>query len=160
LAASAFCSATIPSNTVLMLARICLSSSSVSSATNSNSTEPGGKPLRQAWPLSLSIPAQVIPLLSVAMNLPLTGLPLAYLYSTCTQCGLSGSIIWVFTLHGGKMLPLFIPTHSGEQYQLLARGHTPSSCGDPVSNIDTSFLFSIIAREISIPVEQWRSFLM
>src|SRR5690606_7943803 len=86
--------------------------------------------------------------------------PLAYLYSTCTQCGLSGSIIWVFTLHGGKILPLFIPTHSGEQYQLLARGHTPSSCGDPVSNTDTSFLFSIIAREISIPVEQWRSFLM
>jgi len=58
------------------------------------------------------------------------------------------------------MLSLIIPTYFGEHYQLLARGYTVFSGGDPVITTDAAFLFSVITREIPIPVDQWRAVLI
>jgi hypothetical protein len=58
------------------------------------------------------------------------------------------------------MIPLICPSYLGEYYQLLARGHKVFSCGIPVTTIDAAYLFSIITRELTIPVEQWRGVLM
>lgn len=58
------------------------------------------------------------------------------------------------------MIPLIFPSYLGEHYQLLARGHKVFSCGIPVTTIDAAYLFSIITRELTIPVEQWRGVLM
>ncbi len=58
------------------------------------------------------------------------------------------------------MIPLIYPGYLGEHYQLLARGHKVFSCGIPVTTIDAAHLFSVITRELTIPVEQWRGVLM
>src|SRR5690606_1039654 len=65
-----------------------------------------------------------------------------------------------FKQGGVPLIPLFIPSHFGEHYQLLAWGQTPFSSGEVVTTTDAARLFSIITRELTIPAEQWRGVLM
>lgn len=58
------------------------------------------------------------------------------------------------------MIPLFIPSHFGEHYQVLAQGHVSFSSGEVVTTTDAARLFSIITRELTIPAEQWRGVLI
>lgn len=58
------------------------------------------------------------------------------------------------------MSPLFIPNHFGEHYQVFAVGTKIFPSGEVVSTTDAARLFSIITRELTIPVDQWRGVLM
>lgn len=58
------------------------------------------------------------------------------------------------------MIPLFIPSHFGEHYQVFAQGQMSFSSVEVVTTSDAARLFSIITRELTIPAEQWRGVLM
>lgn len=57
-------------------------------------------------------------------------------------------------------MALLVPSSLGEHHQVLAQGKTKYSCGELITTKDAAQLFSIISREINIPVTQWRGILI